>query len=50
MCRGGLVFEAHRLFVSLNSRLDSDKEEEEDVPERRGRLVPVLLLLYYSQA
>ena len=28
--RGGLVFEAHRLFGSLNSRLDSNKEDEED--------------------
>jgi len=28
--RGGLVFEAHRL-VSLNSRLESNKEEEEPV-------------------
>jgi len=27
--RGGLVFKAHRLCVSLNSRLESDKEEEE---------------------
>jgi len=27
--RGGLVFEAHRLCVSLNSRLESNKEEEE---------------------
>ena len=26
--RGGLVFEAHRLCVSLNSRLESNKEEE----------------------
>ena len=26
--RGGLVFKAHRLCVSLNSRLESDKEEE----------------------
>ena len=26
--RGGLVFKAHRLFVSLNSRLESNKEEE----------------------
>ena len=25
----GLVFKAHRLFVSLNSRLESNKEEEE---------------------
>ena len=28
--RGGLVFKAHRLCVSLNSRLDSNKEEEEE--------------------
>ena len=27
--RGGFVFKAHRLCVSLNSRLESDKEEEE---------------------
>jgi len=27
--RGGLVFKAHRLCVSLNSRLGSNKEEEE---------------------
>ena len=27
--RGGLVFKAHRLFVSLNSRLESNKEEED---------------------
>jgi len=27
--RGGLVFKAHRLCVSLNSRLESNKEEEE---------------------
>jgi len=29
--RGGLVFKAHRLCVSLNSRLESNKEEEEDL-------------------
>jgi len=29
MFRGGLVFKAHRLCVSLNSRLESNKEEEE---------------------
>ena len=28
--RGGLVFKADRLFVSLNSRLESNKEEEEE--------------------
>ena len=27
--RGGRVFKAHRLCVSLNSRLESNKEEEE---------------------
>ena len=26
--RGGLVFKAHRLFVFLNTRLESNKEEE----------------------
>ena len=26
--RGGLVFKAHRLCVSLNSRLESSKEEK----------------------
>jgi len=26
--RGGLAFKAHRLCVSLNSRLESNKEEE----------------------
>ena len=26
--RGGLVFKAHRLCVSLNSRLESNKEEK----------------------
>jgi len=26
--RGGLVFKAHRLCVSINSRLESNKEEE----------------------
>ena len=33
--RGGLVFEAHRLCVSLNSRLESNKEEEEGSQMRR---------------
>ena len=27
--RGGLAFKAHRLGLSLNSRLESNKEEEE---------------------
>ena len=26
--RGGLVFKAHRLYVSFNSSLESNKEEE----------------------
>jgi len=28
--QGGLVFKAHRLCVSLNSRLESNKAEEEE--------------------
>jgi len=32
--RGGLVFKAHRLCVSRNSRLESNKEEEE-APNRQ---------------
>ena len=41
--RGGLVFKAHRLCVSLNSRLESDKEEEEDllVVEEEGQVHPL---------
>ena len=36
--RGGLVFKAHRLCVSLNSRLDSNEEEEKKGPgERRAQ-------------
>ena len=31
--RGGLVFKAHSLCVSLNSRLESNKEEERKAPE-----------------
>ena len=34
--RGGLVFKAHRLCVSLNSRLESNKEEEPDDDIGRG--------------
>jgi len=41
--RGGLVFKAHRIFVSLNSRLESNKEKEETthpgLASRKG-LVP----------
>ena len=37
--RGGLVFKAHRLCVSLNSRLESNKEEE------RSTVVPLLLTM-----
>ena len=36
--RGGLVFKAHRLCVSLNSRLKSNKEEE-DLQEYAGPAV-----------
>ena len=34
----GLVFKAHRLFVSLNSRLESNKEEEEEEDRLLQRL------------
>ena len=34
--RGGLVFKAHRLCVSLNSRLESNKEEKNKPGEFRG--------------
>ena len=34
--RGGLVFKAHRLCVSLNSRIESNKEEEEEGSCREG--------------
>jgi len=30
--RGGLVFKAHRFFVSLNSRIERNKEEEKITP------------------
>ena len=30
--RGGLVFKAHGLCVSLNSTLESDEEKEEERP------------------
>ena len=37
--RGGLVVKAHRLCVTLNSRLESKKEEEKkDLPTRRLEL------------
>ena len=32
--RGGLVFKAHRLCVSLNSRLESNKERESHLAKR----------------
>jgi hypothetical protein len=38
---GGLVFKAHRLYVSLNSRLESNTKEEEGLPSGRG--MPSLL-------
>ena len=58
--RGGLVFKAHRLCVSLNSRVQSNKEEEEwtgaagccsghALPKSVVLFTPSLLL-YYSQA
>ena len=35
--RGGLVFEAHRLFASLNSRLESIEEEEKGSSHQLSR-------------
>jgi len=35
--RGGLVFKAHRIFVSLNSRLESNKEEKTKYERGRER-------------
>jgi len=39
--RGGLVFKAHRVGVSLNSRLESNKEEHQAIERcfssERGR-------------
>jgi len=38
--RGGLVFKAHRLCLSLNSRLESNNEEEEvPLEARKGRII-----------
>jgi len=34
--RSGLVFKAHRLCVSLNSRLESNEEEEKGASIRGG--------------
>ena len=47
--RGGLVFKAHRRCASLNSRRESNKEEEKKlkIAEPIGRSS---FLLYYSQA
>ena len=36
--RGGLVFKAHRLCVSLNSGLESNKERQKDLVPRRARI------------
>ena len=35
--RGGLVFEAHRLFVSLNCRLESKEEKKKSLGRSRAR-------------
>ena len=49
--RGGLVLKAHRLCVSLNSRLESDKEEEGNAEAPHGSAainsVPTLRILVY---
>jgi len=38
--RGGLVSKAHILYVPLNSRLESNKEEEEDQPRLEHHHLP----------
>jgi len=38
--RGGLVFKALRLFVSHNSRLESNNQEEEEDPPVRAQNAP----------
>jgi len=49
--RGGLVFKAHRLCVSLNSRLESNKEEEDDCPRGgvRGFFPPKIVGCYVTK-
>jgi len=37
--RGGLVFKAHGLCVSLNTGLESNEEEEEEEEEEEGGLI-----------
>ena len=40
--RGGLVFEAHRFFVLLNSTLESDKEEKRK--HAKSKLISIVVL------
>jgi len=42
--RGGLVFMTHRIFVSLNSRLESNKEEEEEGAVSHQNLRPGVVM------
>jgi len=47
--RGGLVFKAHRLCVSLNSRLESNKERERNsgaARESGDKTLPSLITDY----
>ena len=49
-CRGGLVFEAHRLCVALNSRLESNTEREDglDLAGKRDSIQGLVLTLQMS--
>ena len=55
--RGGLVFKAHRLCVSPNSRLESNKEEKKSRDdlgalfgrEERRFLLPYLIVLFRTK-
>jgi len=46
-CPGGLLFKAHRLCVSLNSRIESNKEEEKKETAPAGTIVPCLLFFFF---
>ena len=46
--RGGLVFKAHRLCVSLSSRLESNKEKKGDVEEAHAQLESTFATSFFS--
>jgi len=48
--RGGLEFKAHIICVSLNSRLESDKEEEKVLRRRQRPSPPAKVQLFFSSS